>query len=149
MFLGKFILQPDEKNRVVIPAKFRRELGEKVILIKGFDECLCVYPEREFDELNTKLEELPEEIPENRRLKRIRRAYATEIQLDNQGRISIPKPLREFISLQAPVIITGQGKYLEIWRKERWDEYVKEEETVKVSEEAKVAEEKRLSLSIF
>ncbi|SDC35296.1 MULTISPECIES: division/cell wall cluster transcriptional repressor MraZ [unclassified Candidatus Frackibacter] len=128
MLMGEYIHSMDSKGRIIIPAKFRKELGEDFVATRGLDDCLFVYPMDEWEILEKKLKSLPLTRKDARAFVRFFFSGATECQLDKQGRISIPTNLREFGDLQKEVVIIGVSNRVELWSKERWDGYLSDAE---------------------
>lgn len=123
MFIGEYQHTIDPKGRVIMPAKFREGLGEKFVLTKGLDHCLFAYPNEEWGILEKKLRSLPLTNKDARAFIRFFFAGACECELDKQGRILIPANLREYAGLERDVVIIGVSTRVEIWSKDRWDEY--------------------------
>jgi MraZ protein len=94
VFLGEFEHTIDEKGRVAIPARFREELGERFVVTKGFDLCLQAFPMSYWQELTEKVNRLPIGSPDARNIRRILFSPAAEVEIDRQGRILVPQPLR-------------------------------------------------------
>lgn len=127
LFYGEYQHSVDPKGRVIIPAKFRDGLGEKFILTKGLDNCLFVYSAEEWSNLETKLKSLPFTNKDVRAFVRFFFAGATECELDKQGRILIPQNLREHAKLDKDIYVIGISTRVEIWDKERWEQYCSED----------------------
>ena len=106
MFMGEYSHTLDSKGRLIIPNKFREDLGEEFIVTKGLDGCLFVFPLNEWQALEEKLRALP----------------LTQKGLDKQGRILLPATLREFAGLDKDVVLTGMLNRVEIWSREKWIE---------------------------
>ncbi|MGL4739614.1 MAG: division/cell wall cluster transcriptional repressor MraZ [Sarcina sp.] len=123
MFIGEYNHNLDSKNRIIIPAKFREILSNKFFITKGLDGCLYVYPTNEWEELKKKLNTLPLSNKEARAFVRFFFSGAAEIELDKQGRGSIPSNLREYASIEKEVISIGVLSRVELWSKEKWEEY--------------------------
>ena len=123
MFYGEYQHSVDAKGRVIIPSKFRDELGEKFIITKGLDNCLFAYSSEEWTNLETKLRSLPFTDKDVRAFVRFFFAGATECELDKQGRILIPQNLREYASLEKDVYIIGVSTRVEVWDKSKWESY--------------------------
>ncbi|MFP4661165.1 MAG: division/cell wall cluster transcriptional repressor MraZ [Halanaerobiales bacterium] len=128
MFMGEYQHNMDSKGRVIIPAKFRDELGEKFVATRGLDNCLFVYPMNEWSVLESKLTNLPITSKNARTFVRFFFSGATECELDKQGRISIPLNLREYADLSKETVIIGLANRIELWSKERWDSYLDDAE---------------------
>lgn len=123
MFIGEYQHTIDPKGRVILPAKFRDELGEKFVVTKGLDNCLFVYPNEEWNNLEQKLRSLPLTSKDARAFVRFFFAGAAECGLDKQGRILLPANLREHASLDKELMIIGVSSRVEIWSKEAWESY--------------------------
>lgn len=123
MFIGEYQHTIDLKGRVTLPTKFREELGEKFVVTKGLDNCLFVYPNEEWQNLEQKLRTLPLTSKEARAFIRFFFAGATECEVDKQGRILIPSNLREHAALDKDLVIIGVSTRVEIWDKDAWESY--------------------------
>lgn len=123
MFIGEYNHGLDDKNRIKIPAKFRDELQDKFVLTKGLDGCLYVYDLDEWKVLEEKLRKLPLTSKDARAFVRFFFSGANEIEIDKQGRALIPQNLIEYASLNKEIVSIGVSNRIEIWGKERWDEY--------------------------
>ena len=122
MFMGEYNHIIDAKGRLIIPARFRELLGEEFILTKGLDGCLSIYPMDAWEAFETKLRALPLTNKNARTFTRFFVAGATNCELDRQGRVLVPQPLREFAGLEKEVVLTGNLDRIEIWSKEKWSE---------------------------
>ena len=120
MFMGEYNHSIDQKGRIIVPAKFREELGEEFVMTLGLDGCLFVYPNSEWETFVEQLKILPGN-REVRQLQRYFLAGATNCELDKQGRILIPVKLREHAKLEKEVVFVGVLGKIEVWSKERWD----------------------------
>jgi len=123
MLIGEFTHNIDEKKRVAIPAKFRKEIGKKAVVTRGLDNCLFVYPMKEWDLVAEKLSTLPMGQADNRNFSRLFLAGAVDVSLDSMGRILIPDYLKKFAGLKDKVVVTGVYKKLEIWDESAWEKY--------------------------
>ena len=123
MFMGEYHHSIDAKGRIIIPSKVRDDLGENFIVTRGLDGCLFLYPKNEWDRIISKYKELPD-TKDKRQFMRIFLSGATICEYDKQGRINIPNPLIEFAKLEKDCIIIGVDEKLEIWSKERWEEFI-------------------------
>ena len=123
MFIGEYQHTIDPKGRVIMPAKFREELGEKFVVTKGLDSCLFVYPNEEWDNLEQKLRTLPLTSKEARSFIRFFFAGAAECEVDKQGRILVPSNLREHAGLDKDLSIIGVSTRVEIWNRDAWNAY--------------------------
>ena len=123
MFMGEYHHSIDSKGRIIIPSKVRDGLGENFIVTRGLDGCLFLYPKLEWNKKIEKFKELPD-TKDKRQFMRIFLSGATICEYDKQGRINIPNPLVEFAKLEKDCIIIGVDEKLEIWSKERWEEFI-------------------------
>ena len=123
MFMGEYHHSIDVKGRIIVPSKVRDGLGENFIVTRGLDGCLFLYPKCEWDKIINKYKELPD-TKDKRQFMRIFLSGATICEYDKQGRINIPNPLIEFAKLEKDCIIIGVDEKLEIWSKERWEEFI-------------------------
>ena len=121
MFLGEFEYKIDEKGRVPVPPKFRRELKEGVVLTTGPEKCIIAYPQAEWNKLAATLTGGTIAASKLRRLNRAIFATAFSLIIDNQGRIALPVPLREYAGIDDELVIAGANTYLELWNKEQWE----------------------------
>jgi len=120
MFLGQYEHSLDQRGRVAIPAKFRDAFREGLILARGFDKSILVYPISEWRRMADKLAALPTTQSNSRRVNRATFSNAFDSELDRQGRVLLPAPLREYAQIKDTVIVVGMYNYLEIWDKELW-----------------------------
>lgn len=123
MFIGEYHHSIDEKGRIIIPSKFREELGFNFIITKGLDGCLFVYPKKEWDKIVAKLEVLPFTKKDARTFMRFFLSGATECEFDKQGRINITNPLIEYAGLDKDCVVIGVNDRLEIWDKDKFNGY--------------------------
>lgn len=123
MLMGEYTHSIDAKGRLILPAKFRDELGDVFVITKGLDNCLFVYGKKEWAILEEKLKQLPLAKAEARAFVRFFFAGAAEIECDKQGRALLPLNLREYAQLDKDVIVLGILNRVEIWSKTIWDEY--------------------------
>ena len=123
MFIGEYQHTIDNKGRVIMPSKFREDLGQSFIMTKGLDNCLFVYPMYEWSVLEEKLKSLPLTNRDARAFVRFFFAGASECTLDKQGRVLIPGNLREHARLLKDAVVIGVSTRIEIWSKEEWDTY--------------------------
>ncbi|MDD2216953.1 MAG: division/cell wall cluster transcriptional repressor MraZ [Eubacteriales bacterium] len=122
MLMGKYQNSIDQKNRIIVPSKFREELGLRCVLTKGIDKCLYIYPMSQWESFMKKLSALPSADASVRAFLRHFYAYATECEIDKQGRITIPQELREYAGIQKEVFTMGIMDKIEIWSKEEWED---------------------------
>ncbi len=130
MFMGEYQHSVDAKGRLIVPAKFREELGECFVVTKGLDKCLFVYPQSEWKIFEEKLKQLPLTSADARKFVRYFFSGAIECELDAQGRIMIPSNLREYALLKKDIVSIGVNNRVEIWDKLNWNEYNDEENFV-------------------
>lgn len=123
MLIGEYRHTVDRKRRISLPAKFREELEEKVVLTRGLDNCIFVYPLSQWEEISEQLSDLSIGQADSRGFNRFMLAGATEAKIDNSGRILIPDFLKEFADLEDEVVLAGVHNRIEIWNEKRWDEY--------------------------
>ena len=120
MFMGEYNHSIDTKGRLIIPSRFREELGDEFVVTKGLDGCLFVFPNSEWQAFEEKLKTLPLTNKSARQFARFFVAGATPCELDKQGRILLPQTLREFAGLEKDVVLTGMLNRVEIWSKAQW-----------------------------
>lgn len=123
MFIGEYQHAMDNKNRIIVPSKFRDELGDTFVLTKGLDGCLYIYTINEWKNLEAKLGKLPLTNRDARAFVRFFFSGANEINVDKQGRALIPQNLLEYASITKEIISIGVSTRVEIWSKEKWKEY--------------------------
>ena len=123
MFLGDYQHTLDAKGRVSLPAKFRAEMTGKLVIAKGLDSCLYVYPADAYTAFVEGLLEKADFDPLIRKVRRFFTTGAVEAELDSAGRISLPASLREYGGLSKDVAVTGNGNRMEIWSAESWSAY--------------------------
>ncbi len=115
VFMNEYSHTIDSKGRMILPAKFREELGEVFILSPGLDTCLTIYPRKCWEQMQEKLERLPQTRKNVRALRRFLIGKSTEMECDKQGRILIPAHLRAYAGLGKDAKIIGVGDTIEIW----------------------------------
>ena len=120
MFMSEYNHTIDEKGRVIVPAKYREQLGEKFTITIGLDGCLYIYTNEEIESKAETLMQLPEG-PETRLFQREFLRNAVECEVDKQGRILIPNKLREHAALKKDVVFVGVINKIELWSKEKLD----------------------------
>ena len=129
MLLGEYRHNFDAKGRVAIPAKFRDKLRAGAIVTRGLDNCLFVFADKEWQALAEKLVALPLAQANSRAFVRLMLAGATDVKLDEQGRILIPDYLRKYSGLAKEAVIAGLYNRIEIWDKDRWETYKQKTES--------------------
>lgn len=119
--IGEYKHSIDAKGRLAIPAKLREELGERFTLTKGLDNCIAIYPEKEWQVLEEKIRQLP--MSKARGMQRFFFSAAFSAELDSQGRILLPANLREHAGLSKETVVIGASNHAEIWDSARWEQY--------------------------
>ena len=120
MFIGEYSHTIDAKKRISIPTKIRKELGDVAILTRGLDQCIFVYPEKEWEGIAEKLSKLPMGQADTRNFVRLMLAGAAEVEIDSLGRIIIPDSLKKYAELDSKAVIVGVFNRVELWSPERW-----------------------------
>lgn len=128
MFLGTHTPRLDEKGRLILPAKFREELAGGLVITKGQERCLYVFPTAEFKRLAQELQSQPVTNKAARAYGRVFFASAHDEVPDKQGRVTIPAHLREYAGLQRDVVVIGASNRVEIWDQQAWERYLAENE---------------------
>ena len=122
MFIGEYTHTVDEKNRFSLPARFRKALGRKVVVTRGKDHCLFLYPIKVWLQISQEVESLGH-VGSDERYARFTFSGASEIEIDSIGRILIPEFLRDFADLKSTIVITGVHDKVEIWNDKKWLTY--------------------------
>ncbi|MFM1757963.1 MAG: hypothetical protein RL193_540 [Actinomycetota bacterium] len=137
MFLGTHEPKLDEKGRLILPAKFREELATGLVITKGQERCLYVFPQSEFVNITETLRQAPVTQKAARDYSRVMFAGAHDEIPDRQGRVTIPQSLREYASLKKVCVVIGANTRVEIWDSKAWNEYLadREKNFADVSEE--------------
>lgn len=125
MLIGEYVHSLDPKKRLSLPVKFRRELGKKVVVTRGLDNCLFVYPLKEWQRITEKVSQLPLGQADTRGFNRFFLSGAVEVDVDSVGRILVPDFLKDFAGLQSKVVLAGIHDRVEIWDEKVWGEYKK------------------------
>lgn len=123
MFMGEFQHNLDQKGRVIIPAKFRDELGSVMVVTRWLDGCLAIYTQQQWQVVYENLKKLPTTKRETRIFVHMIMAKAAECETDNQGRILLPAPLIKEADLVKECVLVGVSDHVEIWAKDKWDAY--------------------------
>lgn len=123
MFMGEYRHNLDAKGRIIIPARFREELGPVIILTRGLDGCVTVYTQKQWENVLDQLSKLPATKREARMYVHFVTAKAAECEIDAQGRVLIPTSLAEEANIDKECVVLGVNEHVEIWSKPRWDEY--------------------------
>ncbi len=125
MLIGEYTHLLDSKKRISLPSKLRKELGQKVVVTHGLDNCLFLYSQKEWKEISAKLAELGMAQADSRGFSRFILSGAVELDIDSAGRILIPDHLREFAALEERVVFAGVYNRIEVWDESKWREYKK------------------------
>jgi MraZ protein len=128
VFLGTHAPRLDEKGRLILPAKYREELASGLVLTKGQERCLYVFPVNEFGRITEALRTAPVTAKAVRDYSRVFFASASDEELDRQGRITIPLSLREYAGLERECVVIGANTRLEIWDAAAWTNYLEQQE---------------------
>lgn len=125
MFRGVNAINIDVKGRMVVPTRYREQLQESrgsiVLTIDTEEKCLLLYPLNAWEEIESKLAQLPSFNPAARRIQRLLIGHATEVELDTHGRVLLPPLLREYADLSKHAVLVGQGKKFELWDEAHWE----------------------------
>ncbi|KAA1423481.1 division/cell wall cluster transcriptional repressor MraZ [Mumia zhuanghuii] len=137
MFFGTYTPRLDDKGRLFLPAKFRDRLTEGLVLTKGQDRCIYVWPQASFAEFSDRISKTPFTNKATRDFVRVLFSGASDEVPDKQGRITVPAPLREYARLDRDCVVVGAMERVEIWDATRWSEYsdAQEESFATLSEE--------------
>ena len=144
MFRGVNNVNIDAKGRIAIPSRYRDHLlhhcrAEMVVTIDTEERCLLIYPQPDWDDIQRKIEALPSFNVAARRVQRLLIGHATDVQMDNSGRILITPPLREYAQLEKKGVLLGQGKKLELWDETAWlarrDSWLDDQASLEIPEE--------------
>ncbi len=128
MLLGTHTPKLDDKGRVILPAKFRDDLGEGVVITRGQDRCLYVFSTTEFERVHERIREAPLSNKQARDFLRMFLSAASAEMPDTQNRITIPPPLRTYAGLEKELVVTGVGAHAEIWNADAWNAYTEANE---------------------
>ncbi|WP_284976128.1 division/cell wall cluster transcriptional repressor MraZ [Arthrobacter sp. efr-133-TYG-104] len=128
MFLGTHSPRLDEKGRIILPAKFREELAEGLVLTRGQERCIYVFSQKEFERIHESMRETPLSSKQARDYMRVFLSGASDEVPDKQGRVTIPPALRSYAGLGRELAVIGAGTRAEIWDAEAWDTYLSEKE---------------------
>ena len=123
MFMGEHHHTIDDKGRLIIPAKFREELGEEFVVTRGIENCIYVYSKNSWNKIVSQLETLPFTKKDARQFVRFFLSGATVAEFDKQGRTNITSPLITYANILKECVIIGVGDRLEIWAKDAWDNF--------------------------
>ena len=124
MFTGEYHHSVDEKGRLVLPAKYRNELGEKFVITRGIEHCLYVYSIDSWNDITNKLNSLPFTKKDAREFTRFFLSGATVAEFDSQGRVNITSPQLSYADIEKECVVVGVGNRLEIWAIENWNTFM-------------------------
>ncbi len=125
MLIGEYKHTLDPKKRLSLPSKWRKELGKKLVITRGLDNCLFVYPLKEWQRISEKISQLPLGQADTRGFNRFFLSGAVEAEVDSVGRILVPDFLKDFAQLDAKVVLAGIHDRVEIWDENKWNEYTR------------------------
>lgn len=125
MLIGEFIHTIDDKNRISLPAKFRKEMGGSLVITPGLDNCLFVFTKKEWQKISEKLSAFSMLQADNRSFNRFMFGGATEVDVDSIGRMLLPDFLKERANLKTKAALVGVQNRLEIWNDKAWNDYKK------------------------
>lgn len=128
MFLGTHSPRLDDKGRLILPAKFREQMDEGVVITRGQERCLYVFPAAEFERLAGQLRQAPVTSKQARDYLRVFLSGASDEAVDRQGRVTIPPTLRSYAGLERECAVIGAGERVEIWAAAAWEAYLAEQE---------------------
>ena len=123
MLMGEYHHNIDDKGRLIIPSKFRDDLGEKFVITRGLENCLFAYSLEDFQKIVAELQKIPFTKKDARQFMRFFLSGATTVEFDKQGRINISSPLISYAELKKECIIIGTGDRLEIWSSDNWNDF--------------------------
>lgn len=123
MLIGEYQHNIDAKGRLIMPAKFRPDLGQQFIVTRGLDGCLFGFPQESWNNLQEKLKQLPLVKKDARKFTRFFYSAATEVEIDKQGRINLPNNLLEFAKIDKECRVIGVSDRIEIWSSELWNDF--------------------------
>lgn len=126
MLIGEFQHNIDTKGRLIMPAKFRPDLGQVFIITRGLDGCLFGFPMEAWEKIQEKLKQLPLAKKDARKFTRFFYSAATEVEIDKQGRINLPSNLIEFAKIDKECRVIGVSDRIEIWSSELWEEFAED-----------------------
>ena len=122
--MGEFSHNLDTKGRLIIPARFRAELGEGLVLTIGLDGCLTLYTNESWQKIYAQLSQLPTTKSQARAFVRMLTSKATSVEIDSQRRILIPSNLAKLANITKECVVIGAGSKVEIWAKDVWEQYI-------------------------
>lgn len=123
MFIGEYRHVFDAKNRISLPAKFRKELGRVVVVTRGLDSCLFIYPKKAWESEAKRIAQYSTGNAAGRGLSRLMLAGASEAEVDSAGRILVPDYLKKFATLDTRAVVAGVSERIEVWDEKAWEKY--------------------------
>lgn len=129
MFTGEYTHTLDDKRRISVPSAFRDELDGEVVLTRGLDNCIFLFPQQQWGQIAEELSQLSFGDADSRGLNRFLLSGAREVSLDNSGRMLIPEFLADFADLEGEAVFAGVNTRIELWAKDRWDDYTEDVES--------------------
>lgn len=129
VFLGTYTPRMDEKGRLILPAKYREELADGLVLTRGQERCIYVFSSEEFQNVHQQMRQAPLTSRQARDYIRVFLSGASDETPDKQGRVTIPPGLREYAGLDREVTVIGAGDRAEIWDTAAWNAYLEEKES--------------------
>ena len=123
MFIGEYTYSIDDKKRLAVPLKFRELLGKKAVITRGLDQCLFLYPMKEWELLAERISKLPLAQADARGFSRLMLTGAMEVSFDNLGRMLVPDFLKTYASLGKRVVVAGLYNRVEVWDEKKWTDY--------------------------
>jgi len=129
MFTGEYTHSVDNKRRVSVPSAFREGLDDQVVLTRGLDNCIFMFPLDQWEQIAEKLSQLSFGDADSRGLNRFLLSGAREVSVDTAGRILVPGFLAEFADLDKEVVFAGVNTRIELWDKDRWNDYTQDVES--------------------
>jgi MraZ protein len=129
VLLGTYSPRLDEKGRLILPAKYRDELAEGLVLTRGQERCIYVFSQKEFEKVHDQMREAPISSRQSRDYLRVFLSGASDEVPDKQGRVTIPQNLRKYAGLDRDLAVIGVGTRAEIWDAQAWEDYLSEKES--------------------
>lgn len=123
MLIGEYIHTIDDKNRLSLPVKFRKEMGKSIVVTRGLDNCLFVYTIKEWEKISAQISEASFLQSDTRSFNRFIFSGAQQVDVDSIGRVLIPDFLRDYASLKTKAVVIGVHSRVEIWDEKTWNKY--------------------------
>lgn len=136
VFTGTYCHNTDAKGRIIMPSRFRDQIGDKFVITCGYEGCLTIYPTDEWEKFAQKLLSMPDHNADARRLLRMFSSVAVDCEADKQGRFLLPARLREYAGIEKEVMIIGAISKIEVWDSAKWEEYNSNKEALTLEEAA-------------